>query len=572
MNPARFSSFRRAGFFAEERPGTEAGPGKGENGMQAARREDRTMKVPAMLHLARLGYACLSREELRRRDRGTNLLPEELRAALQRIRGEEMPEVDFARLTAEIRDRLNAEDLGREFYRMLRDGWNGWRLIDFERPERNRFRMAAEVSCGEGENWFRPDITVFVNGLPLGMIEVKTGERPHGIRAEYDRMRERFRTGSFRRFLQCAQVWMFSDDRDNDPEALLPTEGAFYATGAREDFPIHAFRETHPGICRRIGPRNREEEKRILAELGMAGLPADPEFRRSLSPRKPTHRMLTSLFLPERFLLLLRYGVHYLPARDGAVTKRLLTSGQLLALEELRGKAARGYRNWTVPYGGAAGEPALAAAVLLFLRDRFPGAEIRWLLPDPAVRRRTAGQLREDAGALRDVREESDSLLLKSAGEGGEYAGPSRVILLSERERAYGARAGETRRLRREPPDAVRVTLRTPVTPEGGNYAYLLECADGTLYCGWTNDLANRLRTHNEGRGAKYTRSRRPVRLVYYEEFGTREEAMSREWHLKRLTRAQKEQLIRRSGAFPEPETPEKTGKERKKNRTEGTK
>ena len=85
------------------------------------------------------------------------------------------------------------------------------------------------------------------------------------------------------------------------------------------------------------------------------------------------------------------------------------------------------------------------------------------------------------------------------------------------------------------------------------NYTYLLRCADDSLYCGWTNDLEGRVRTHNAGRGARYTRSRRPVRLVYYEEFATREEAMSREWHLKRMSRAGKERLIREGagGAAP---------------------
>ena len=79
------------------------------------------------------------------------------------------------------------------------------------------------------------------------------------------------------------------------------------------------------------------------------------------------------------------------------------------------------------------------------------------------------------------------------------------------------------------------------------NYAYLVRCADGSLYAGWTNDLAARVKTHNAGEGAKYTRSRRPVELVYWEEFDTREEAMSREWHLKRLTRQEKLALIARA-------------------------
>lgn len=80
------------------------------------------------------------------------------------------------------------------------------------------------------------------------------------------------------------------------------------------------------------------------------------------------------------------------------------------------------------------------------------------------------------------------------------------------------------------------------------NVCYMLRCADGSLYTGWTNDLEGRLRAHNEGRGGKYTRSRRPVTLVHVEAFPTKEEAMSREWHIKRLPKAKKETLA--SGKF----------------------
>ena len=76
------------------------------------------------------------------------------------------------------------------------------------------------------------------------------------------------------------------------------------------------------------------------------------------------------------------------------------------------------------------------------------------------------------------------------------------------------------------------------------NYVYILRCCDDTLYTGWTNDIEKRLETHNSGKGAKYTRSRRPVRLVYFEEYEDAREAMSREWHIKRLTRRQKLELI----------------------------
>jgi len=79
-------------------------------------------------------------------------------------------------------------------------------------------------------------------------------------------------------------------------------------------------------------------------------------------------------------------------------------------------------------------------------------------------------------------------------------------------------------------------------------YTYMLECRDGSLYVGWTDDLEKRIRTHQAGRGGKYTRSRLPVRLAYFEELPDKSAAMSREWHLKRLTHQQKLALIDRAG------------------------
>ena len=82
------------------------------------------------------------------------------------------------------------------------------------------------------------------------------------------------------------------------------------------------------------------------------------------------------------------------------------------------------------------------------------------------------------------------------------------------------------------------------------NYVYILRCADGTLYCGWTTDLEARLATHNSGKGAKYTRSRRPVELVYSEAYDDRHDALSREWHIKRMSREEKLKLARAERAI----------------------
>ena len=81
-------------------------------------------------------------------------------------------------------------------------------------------------------------------------------------------------------------------------------------------------------------------------------------------------------------------------------------------------------------------------------------------------------------------------------------------------------------------------------------YTYLAECADRTLYCGYTDDVKNREKVHNSGKGAKYTRSRLPVKIVYYEEFETKSEALKREHAIKKLTRGQKEKLIKNSPAI----------------------
>lgn len=94
------------------------------------------------------------------------------------------------------------------------------------------------------------------------------------------------------------------------------------------------------------------------------------------------------------------------------------------------------------------------------------------------------------------------------------------------------------------------------------NYTYLLRCADGSLYCGWTNRLEQRIEAHNAGRGAKYTKSKRPVSLAYYEVYGTKEEAMKREAALKKLSKKEKEELAAKWAAAEKEETEKETAEE----------
>ena len=94
--------------------------------------------------------------------------------------------------------------------------------------------------------------------------------------------------------------------------------------------------------------------------------------------------------------------------------------------------------------------------------------------------------------------------------------------------------------------DQQAMTLPVPFR-QGVCCTYLLLCSDGSLYCGWTNDLEQRIERHNAGTGGKYTHARRPVRLVYAESFATRQEAMRREWQIKQMTAPQKWALIQAS-------------------------
>ena len=451
--------------------------------MANVRREDLMMKIPALLHLSRLGYGYLPRERLRRRNRETNILPGVLRAAAERINGVGISGERFERLMDDLRDLLGAEDLGKSFYRVIRDGWDGIRLIDFEHPENNLFQSAAELPCGSGSGSFRPDITLFVNGLPLAMIEVKTGDRTPGLQAEYNRMLKRSQGREQRRYLQCAQVWAFSDGRAEDPYRLFPTEGAFFATVTPEDFPVYTVRGKPAAAERRLLPRSAESERLILKDNGVPERPRSAEFRRSVSPNKSTHRMLTALFSPGRFLFLLRYGIRYVhetdPAGRETLTRRMLTAGQMAVLRSLAVKAGRGYLNWTAAPCGAAGEQAMNASLVALLQDLVPGARVVWVSEDRAELARDRARL-ESCGILcvkgsGETKAPEKRLVLMAASEGPARCPGKTVYILPQPVFRYGQKDTFRAGLRKADPEAILVTRKSDLAPESMFSAVLMQ-------------------------------------------------------------------------------------------------
>lgn len=512
------------------------------------RPEDVRIKIPALIHLSGMGYAYLPRGK-RERDPDTNILPEVLKESVERVNSLELAPETFSALMEDLRELLAAEDSGLGFHAALRNGWNGLKLLDYGHPERNRFQAGAEIPCGRGRSRFQPDITVFVNGLPLAMIEVKNPDQKGGVLAEYERTLKRFRRKTFRRYLQAAQLWIFSNDGNREEGGLLPGDGAFFTAGAGTDFSVCSGPEKGYGAgLTRVRP-DPDAERVILADNGLQDLKKRAAFR-GRAADSPTVRALTGLLRPERFLFLIRYGIRFVPAENGreggSPRRRVLSWEQITALLRMEEKIRRGFRNWTVPCSRPGGRIPAGAAAAVFLQERIPGCGLFWVSETGRESERAEARFRRQgipAGEMtflsaEDIRKRNG----RTDGSG------RKIYFLGSPSGRYRAEKDPAALLRKADPEAVLVTMGEEETHEGENYTYLLQCADGTLYCGWTRNLENRVRTHNAGRGAKYTRSRLPVKLAYSEAYETREEAMRREWQIKRMTRAQKEELIRRKG------------------------
>ena len=188
--------------------------------------ENTRVKIPAILHLTRLGYKYVSLKNAVW-DTDTNIFTDIFAESVTRIN----PGVDFDPfvLLAEVKNLLDYEDLGRAFYTRMVSS-SGARLIDFSDFSNNSFHVCTELTYKNGEDEFRPDITVLVNGIPLVFIEVKKPNNIDGILAERDRINARFQNKKFRRFLNATQFMIFSNNMEYDNESVVPIQGAFYAS------------------------------------------------------------------------------------------------------------------------------------------------------------------------------------------------------------------------------------------------------------------------------------------------------------------------------------------------------
>ena len=347
------------------------------------------VQMPAMVHLTRLGYSYFGKinEDMAGNvyDPDTNILIDVFKQQFEFLNPSAKGE--FGQTFRAIRQELANDDLGKSFYKRLTTA-SPVRLIDFENPQNNSFHFTAEFTCKNGQDEFRPDITLFVNGLPLCFIEVKKPNNHGGIVAESKRMNhERFPNRKFRRFINITQLMIFSNNMEYDTMGgIVPIQGAFYCTAARESAPFNCFREENPSNLP-IAPFIKEypyenikqdDEKRILSDFNCQVIHHTPEYQTNLDMNTPTNRILTSMCSPERLLFLIKYGIAYVKMEkevDGKIEstdqKHIMRYQQMFASLAIREQLRDGATSGVVWHTQGSGKTALSYYLTYVLSDYY---------------------------------------------------------------------------------------------------------------------------------------------------------------------------------------------------------
>lgn len=331
--------------------------------------EDSRVKLPALLHLTRLGYRYLSLKASSW-DTATNIFPGVFKSSVQQINpAASAAEID--QVLAEIGLLLDNEDLGKAFYERLVSG-TGVRLIDFSDFDRNSFHVVTELPCINGDEEFRPDITLLINGLPLVFIEVKKPNNRDGILAERSRIAARFQNPKFRRFVNITQLMMFSNNMEYDDSSPEPIQGAFYATPSYEKPSFNYFREEDAGSLPTLPPLDASTETLILSDNNGHAVKHAPEYATNCQPDTPTNRVSTSLFSRERLAFFLRYSIAYVRGVKG-FEKHVMRYPQVFATYAIEDKIELGVRKGIIWHTQGSGKTALAFYNVRYLTDYFQG-------------------------------------------------------------------------------------------------------------------------------------------------------------------------------------------------------
>ncbi|MGL2434368.1 type I restriction endonuclease [Helicobacter pylori] len=270
------------------------------------------VQVPALMHLAKLGYDFISQKNKPNLDTATNILTDSFTQAFERLNPN--PTKNAKDVLAEMKKRLNYDDLGKSFYEYLLKSEN--QIIDFDNPSNNLYEMMAELPYKS----LRTDITLFINGLPLVNIEVKQPFAKKGITEEKVRHIQRYENPENKVFCNLAQIWLFSDNLPYDENN--PDQGAFYSASYSPIF--QRFVEADRLDITPPPPENDQDEqnhqnhrsleeiqKRVLKEFNLK----DTDTLES-SKDATTNPFLTSFCSHKRLCFILKYGISFLKEKS----------------------------------------------------------------------------------------------------------------------------------------------------------------------------------------------------------------------------------------------------------------
>ena len=347
------------------------------------------VQMPALVHLERLGYKYYGKISEEQAgivyDPDTNILLEVFKSQFAKLNPEH--ENEAMSVLRDISQELSNDDLGRAFYSRL-ISVSPTRLIDYDNINNNVFHCTAEFTCKNGQDEFRPDITLFVNGLPLVFIEVKKPNNKGGMVAESKRMNsQRFPNKKFRRFINITQLMLFSNNMEYDAMGnIVPIQGAFYCTASKTEAPFSCFREENPR-GEAIAPYNKNYpykevpssvEKKILSDFNCQVIYHAPEYQTNLNVNSPTNRIITSMCSPERLLFILKYAIAYVKSDkevDGKIEftdqKHIMRYQQMFAAMAVRQKLQEGKKSGVIWHTQGSGKTALSYYLTFVLKDFY---------------------------------------------------------------------------------------------------------------------------------------------------------------------------------------------------------
>ena len=347
------------------------------------------VQMPALVHLTRLGYSYIGRINEEQANivyqPETNILIDEFKKQFIKLNPEYADQVDDT--LENIKNELENNDLGKQFYKRLVSE-SPVKLIDFKNINNNSFCFTAEFTCKNGNEEFRPDITLFINGLPLVFIEVKRTNNQGGMLAESNRLSDlRFPNPKFRKFINITQLMIFSNNMEYDAVGgIVPIQGSFYCTASKKKAFFNCFREdvkendeTTDYI--KIYPYkeiDREMERRILIDFNNQIIRHTEEYKSNLSVNIPVNRIITSMCSKERLLYLIKYGIAYVNMErevDGKIEitdeKHIMRYQQLFASFDVKNKIDNGIKSGIIWHTQGSGKTALSYYLTNVLTDYF---------------------------------------------------------------------------------------------------------------------------------------------------------------------------------------------------------